>query len=299
METRAAYAVVGAFVLTLIAGLVVAALWLANAQFSQGKTRYDIYFASVSTGLVEGSPVRISGVQVGRVIGVVLEPNNPGRVRVTVEVVGDAPVRSDSVASIELTGITGGAAVEISPGTPNAPELQVQEGQRYAIIWSRDSEIQKVVANLPELLAKITDLSDRLASTVDEKNRAALAATLDNLSRVSAVAVARSAEIDHLIADSATDAKELQKTIANINAAVAHLDQVVIEAGGTVKDLDKVVKDNEKPLKEFTSNGLDELRQLIARAQGLVTAMTRAADSIERDPSLLLYGDRRQGYRPK
>jgi phospholipid/cholesterol/gamma-HCH transport system substrate-binding protein len=48
METRAAYAVVGAFVLTLIAGLVVAALWLANAQFSQGKTRYDIYFASVS-----------------------------------------------------------------------------------------------------------------------------------------------------------------------------------------------------------------------------------------------------------
>ena len=167
METRAAYAVVGGFVLALIAGLVVAALWLAHAQFAQGNTRYEIYFASVSTGLVEGSPVRISGVQVGRVVGVALDPQNGGRVRVTVEVGSDAPVRSDSVASIEITGITGNAAVEISPGSPAAPALQVSEGQRYPIIWSRDSEILKVVANLPELLARLTDLADRLAGAVD------------------------------------------------------------------------------------------------------------------------------------
>jgi len=70
METRAAYVAVGTFVLALSIGVVIAVLWLAHAQFNEAKTRYDIYFAYVGTGLGQGSPVRISGVTVGRVVRV-------------------------------------------------------------------------------------------------------------------------------------------------------------------------------------------------------------------------------------
>jgi phospholipid/cholesterol/gamma-HCH transport system substrate-binding protein len=178
METRAAYVAVGAFVLALIAGVVIAALWLAHGQLAQQTTRYEIYFASVASGLVEGSTVQISGVQVGRVVNVALDPRNPQRVRVTVEVRADAPIRSDSVASIEMQALTGSAWVEITPGSTTAPPIDIPEGQRYAVIWSRDSEIQKVVATIPELLAKLTDLTDRLASALDEKNRASIASTI-------------------------------------------------------------------------------------------------------------------------
>ncbi len=299
METRAAYVVVGAFVLALVAGLLVAVLWVAHGQLSQAQTRYDIYFASVVTGLVEGSPVQISGVQVGRVVAVALDPRNPQRVRVTVEVGANAPIRSDSVASIEMQALTGSASVEISPGSNAAPPIEVVADQRYPVVWSRDSEIQKVVATIPELLAKITDLSDRLAAVVDDKNRAALAATLDNLNRISAVAAARSGDLDQLFADGAADAKELHQAIAGMSGAIQRVDSVAAQAGDTFRDVDKLVKDNQAPLKDFTQNGLAELRQLLARTETLVTAMTRAADSIERDPSSLLYGDRRQGYRPQ
>src|SRR5215469_15041407 len=115
METRAGYVVVGTFVLALIAGLVVAVLWVARGQLAQQQTTYDIYFATVAAGLVEGSAVQISGVQVGRVAAVALDPRNPQRVRVTVEVRGDAPIRSDSVASIEMAALTGSAWIEITP----------------------------------------------------------------------------------------------------------------------------------------------------------------------------------------
>jgi phospholipid/cholesterol/gamma-HCH transport system substrate-binding protein len=84
-----------------------------------------------------------------------------------------------------------------------------------------------------------------------------------------------------------------------MNAAVQRVDGVATQAGDTFRDVDQLVKDNRAPLKDFTQNGLGELRQLLARTQTLVTAMTRAADSIERDPSSLLYGDRRQGYQPQ
>ncbi len=299
METRAAYVAVGTFVLALVISLVVAVLWLTHAQFNEEKTRYDIYFASVGTGLVQGSPVRISGVQVGRVMRVALDPQNPARVRVTVEVGAEAPIRSNSVASIEITSLTGGAAVEITPGSKIAPPIQNAEDGRYPVIWSRESDIQQVVASIPDLLAKITNLAERLSDTVDDKNRAALAATLDNLSRVSAVAAAHSNELNHLFVDGASDMKDLKQAIASINDAAARVNKVAAQAGDAVRDVQGLVQENRAPLRQFTENGLDELQQLLAQANTLVASMTRTMDSIERDPSRLIYGDRREGYRPQ
>ncbi len=299
METRAAYVVVGSFVLTVIAGLVIAVLWLAHAQFAEQRTRYDVYFASVVTGLVEGSPVRISGVQVGRVVGVTLDPQNPERVRVTVEVSSDAPIRSDSVASIEVQVVSGAAAVEISPGSREAPPIQIMDDQRYGVIWSRDSDIQQAVATIPDLLVKLTQLTDRLSNTVDDQNRASLATTLDNLSRLTSAVVARSDDVDHMLRDGAADAKDLHQVITSLNDTAKRLDDVSAQAGAAIHDFDGLVQENRAPLKAFTQNGLDELRQLVAQTHTLVTTMNRTVDSIERDPSRLIYGDRREGYRPQ
>lgn len=299
METRAAYVAVGTFVLALSIGVLIAVLWLAHAQFNEAKTRYDIYFAYVGTGLGQGSPVRISGVTVGRVIRVGLDSDNPGRVRVTVEVDADAPIRSDSVASIEITSLTGGAAVEITPGSKSAPPIQLAGSEPYPIIWSRESDIQQLVASFPQLLNKVTDLTVRLSDTLDDKNRAALAATLDNLSRVTAVAAAHSNDIDQLLVNGAADMKDLKQAITSLNQAAVRVDTLAANAGDAVRDFRGLVRDNRAPLKDFTQNGLDELRQLLTQTSTLVATMTRTMNSIERDPSLLLYGDRRQGYRPQ
>lgn len=299
METRAAYVAVGTFVLALSIGVLVAVLWLAHAQFNEEKTRYDIYFAYVGTGLVQGSPVRISGVTVGRVVRVGLDPDNPGRVRVTIEVNGDAPIRSDSVASIEITSLTGGAAVEVTPGSRGAPPIQITDNEPYPVIWSRESDIQQLVASIPDLLNKISDLTVRLSNTVDDKNRAALASTLENLSKVTAVAAARSDDIDHLIVDGAGDMKDLKQAIASLNDAALRVDKLAVNAGDAVRDFQSLVNENRAPLKRFTENGLDELQQLVTRTNALVDSMSRAVDALNRDPSRLLYGDRRQGYRPQ
>jgi phospholipid/cholesterol/gamma-HCH transport system substrate-binding protein len=306
METRAAYVTVGIFVVALLLGLAVAVLWFAHGQFSKQNTHYDVYFASVSTGLVDGAPVRVSGVQVGRVVGVALDPQNPARVRVTIEVVGDAPIRSDSVASIEVTGLTGGAAVEITPGSATAPEIEVRDDQRYPVIWSRESNLQRVVANVPQLLAKITELADNLTTLVDDKNRAAFAATLDNLSRVTGAAAAHSDDLEQLLANGAADSKELhrailslQDTMRTMQDTMHQFDSVAAQATNVMRDADALVKENREPLKEFSQTGLTELRQLVAQTQNLVTAMTRTVNSLDRDPARLLYGDRREGYHPQ
>ena len=75
------YPLVGLFVLVLGSALIAGMLWLASGGALQ-KT-YDLYLAiedeSVA-GLTLTSPVKYSGVDVGKVRDIRLDPGNPQRV---------------------------------------------------------------------------------------------------------------------------------------------------------------------------------------------------------------------------
>jgi phospholipid/cholesterol/gamma-HCH transport system substrate-binding protein len=139
METRAPYVVVGGFVVVLVAGLVVAVLWFAQVQYREQLSYYDIYFTGSVTGLTPGSTVRYNRIPVGRVGEIKLDPVDPNQVRVTVELQGGTAIKSDTVAALELQGLAGGAFVNLTGGTREAPPLSRQPGERYPVIASRPS----------------------------------------------------------------------------------------------------------------------------------------------------------------
>jgi hypothetical protein len=66
-----------------------------------------------------------------------------------------------------------------------------------------------------------------------------------------------------------------------------------------VRNLNGLVQDNRTSLKDFAQNGLQQYQQLAVDTRALVAELSRAVNSLERDPSSVLYGDRRQGYRPQ
>jgi phospholipid/cholesterol/gamma-HCH transport system substrate-binding protein len=299
METRASYIAVGAFVIALLAGAVIAGLWFARGQLSDHTTRYETFFASVGSGLTDGSPVRVSGVQLGHVVGIALDPDNPTRVRVTMDIAENAPIRSDSVASLEIQSLAGTTAIEITPGTKDAPPIEITDGRRYPVIWSRTSNLDQIVDAVPNLVAKLTDVTDALKHVVDDKNRQNLADTLDNLSQLTAVASAHREDIAHLLEDSAADAHELHQAIANLNDVTQKLNQTADQANKAVHDIDGMVQEDRGPLKDFTQNGLQQVQQLAIDARSLVAELSRTVGKLDSDPSSLLYGDRREGYHPQ
>jgi phospholipid/cholesterol/gamma-HCH transport system substrate-binding protein len=147
-------------------------------------------------------------------------------------------------------------------------------------------------------------------------NREALSATLQNLRRVTDAAANHSSEIDSASADGAQTLRGLRTTLDTANAILDGLKGLIAPQGGmqetlrSVNDtshrfadlaqrLDRLVADNEPQLHDFTRGGLSELQQLVQQSQQLVAQLGRIADSIERDPSRFIYGDRREGYRPK
>lgn len=334
METRANYVAVGAFVVLLLAAFFVAVLWLARVEFDRRLAVYDIYFGGSVTGLAVGASVRYSGVDIGRVTEIRLDPQNVERVRVTVEVDPDAVIKEDAVAALQYQGVTGIAFVEISGGSRDAPPLRAREGERTPVIASRPSQLEKVFASAPEVLERFIVLADRLAEFLDERNRQAIGQSLENVRAVTAAAAGRAADIDAVLGEGAAAARELRGTLAaarpvldelretlvagtqtleqvrrsaagfegidrNLAAALNELTTTTQKLGMAVGQIEAMVRENRGPIREFSQLGLNELYQLVAESRVLVSGLTRLSNEIERDPARFFFGDRREGYRPR
>ena len=316
METRAPYVLVGIFVVLLIAGLVIAVLWFAQVQFHEQVSYYDIYFEGNVTGLTVGSTVRDNGVPVGRVEEIRLDPKDPSRVRVTVELTGGVLIKTNTVAALELQGLAGGVYVNLSGSTRDAPDLEAKPGERYPVIASRRSGLEQVVISAPEVLARILDVADRLKTVLTEKNIDALSETLQNVRQVTAVAAGRSADIDSALKNGAATLQDLHASLESVNGILNGLSQLTAPQGGMqatlhsfdetshrvsdlAQHLDELVGAHGQQVGELTRRSLGDIDELAQQAQVLVQKLSRIADSVERDPSRFLYGDRREGYSPR
>ena len=289
METKANYVAVGAFVLACMIGLVITILWLAGAQYSQEYSYYQTYFKGPVTGLGKGTITRYNGIEVGRVTDLQFDPADPQSVIVTMQVQPNLNIRDDSQASIESQGLTGGTYVEISGGTTKSPMLVAKEGQRYPVIRAKQSTLQQLEQSAPEVVAKLNVAASRINDLLNDNNRRALAHVLENLDSTTSVIAKRSADIDATI-------QNANAATANLREASAQLKPTLDEANVTMKKYAKVADDADAFIK---GDGLAQLSDLIGDMRRLVSSLNKFSDQLNRDPTKLLFGDRRKGYQPK
>jgi phospholipid/cholesterol/gamma-HCH transport system substrate-binding protein len=316
METRANYVAVGAFVLALLAGVVIAVLWLASVEFSRQFAFYDVFFTGSVAGLTQGSSVQYNGIQVGRVREIRIDPQNVQQVRVTIEVDQGTVIKSDAVASLEVQGLTGVAFIEITGGSQNAPPVAAHAGERYPVIASQPSGLQRLAASAPEALARLIDVAERVAAVLDDKNRAAIGETLDNVRRLSAVAGARAGDLDSAMGDAAAAIREFRGAVAAAHQTLLDFDDLVGGKGDARETLraiaeasrrldqlsahvDAMVQEDRRPLHDFSERGLTELSQLLVDARTLVVSLNHIAEDLQRDPERFFFRNRQQGYQPR
>jgi phospholipid/cholesterol/gamma-HCH transport system substrate-binding protein len=314
METRAHYVAVGAFVLAVIFLAFVAVLWLGRAEFAQETKRYYIYFRGSVAGLSKGSQVQYNGIPVGRVIDIRVDPTNLEQIQVTVEIdTSIVNIKSDAQAFLEANILNGIATVQIRGGTREASDLVPRPGHKYAVITAGRSELEEVKASLPELVADLKAAAHRLNDLLDENNRRAVSDTLQNLRSITGALVEPSREVGEVV-------NNANKAVVELRSLFHNLEQSYVEKGGlkdqlsqTLGDADRLAKnltdasrqlqgliqENRPGIRDFTHNTLNQLGDLVTDLQRFVAGMTRFAAELERNPPKLLFGDRREGYRPQ
>jgi phospholipid/cholesterol/gamma-HCH transport system substrate-binding protein len=335
METRAHHLLIGIFVLLLVAGSLGFAAWLAKLRVDREFAYYRIYFEGSVTGLSRASDVRFNGVPVGSVAQIKVDPEDPKKVRVTIEVAADTPVRTDTYAQLEWQGLTGASFVQLLGGSSEAAMLLYKRGERPPNIPARKSTVQELVSAAPELVQRGLDIADRMLALLGDDNQAAVGSTLRNLDRFATTLGEKSVSLGRALDNVEQASTQMADAAAALNGLVARFDKVAGNADhmfgaarSTLGRADKVlerdlpgltselretakaftrmseelrglVSDNREAIGDFSSAGLLEFAKFVEEARSLVNTLSRVTNRIESDPAQFLFGDAQRGYKPR
>jgi phospholipid/cholesterol/gamma-HCH transport system substrate-binding protein len=306
MEREANYAAVGAFVLVIALVGALFVYWYSDSREHKSFRRYEIYFDGSVSGLERGAAVRYLGVGVGRVQQMHIDPRDPGRVQVIVDIDSSTPISDRTVAQLELQGVTGLLYIDLQQVRANQPLPPVVPGIEYPVIRSSRSRFDVFLARLPDVLASAGELVDRAARALSDKNIVAITNALNNLDKASA-------GLPQTLRDVNTLVNELRSATVDLAASAKGARQVVDQAGPEVvsalqrvhvvadnlanatDQIEKLIGDNRQDLRSFTRDGLPELQRLLREGRTAAEEIRELSGSLRENPSQLLYQPRQVG----
>jgi phospholipid/cholesterol/gamma-HCH transport system substrate-binding protein len=161
METDKHYFIEGLFVISFAVAAALFFVWVTSSGH-RDDVLYRIHFAESVSGLALGDPVKFRGVDVGTVKSMAIDPADPRLVQVDVNLHKDAPVKTDTKASLKLKGFTGVVVIELNGGSVDAKRLlaATPEGQ-IPEIPSEKSSLSTVLEQLPKVIEKFSAIEDQ------------------------------------------------------------------------------------------------------------------------------------------
>jgi phospholipid/cholesterol/gamma-HCH transport system substrate-binding protein len=252
-----------------------------------GTFRGRYYVATVvpdAGGMRRGDPVQMRGVPIGRVIQFQMVPEG---VRVRMELYNEYPVPADSRALVRSSGLLGGMAVDLIPGTsparadearplPGAIEGGIMEaaagvGTRADTVLERMTTLlsQQTIGAVGSSAQELQTLLGELNGLASQQ-RLELAALSSSL-RASAAGVER-----------ATTGGELERTVARIDALTLQLDQTTQTLDQASTSLATVLGRMERG--EGTLGKLSANDELYDNLNATVASLNDLVADIKREP---------------
>jgi phospholipid/cholesterol/gamma-HCH transport system substrate-binding protein len=174
MENRAYALLAGLFVLLLFIGVVMAAIWFSGDTVK--RVNYVLVSNIPVSGLHPKAPVRLRGVDVGKVENIEFDPTGPRVILITIAVDPTAPITKGTYARLGYLGITGLAVVQLDDDGSKADRLEP-----FGRIAVRPSVLDQAESSAQELLADVGDAAKRVNALLSDQNLAQFSRTLANL----------------------------------------------------------------------------------------------------------------------
>ena len=312
METRAHHVLIGLFTVVAVGCALLFALWLGKSSMDREYSYYDIGFSQAVSGLSSGSSVEYSGIKVGDVVQLWLEPDDPRKVRARIRVYGGTPIKTDTQARLALANITGSMVIQLHGGTPDAPRL---EGERDdpPLIIADPSSLSALLENGEDLMSNINNLLLSANQIFSEENTTRLSRTLEHLEQATSVLSDQRGDLaqtlqqfNQLSQQANTVMGELSSLARNANGLLDEQGRSVLDSAAhsmkaldrTTARLDTLLEDNQGALNNGMQ-GFNELGPAINELRTTLGALRRVTQRLEDNPSGFLLGrDKLQEFNP-
>lgn len=168
MEPDKHYFIEGLFVIVLSVAAAFFAVWLSRTG-NDDDVLYRIHFDESVSGLALGEPVKFVGVDVGTVKSMSIDTVDTHWVQVDVKLRKDAPVKTDTKATLKTKGITGVSFIELSGGSAGAQMLvAATPAGQVPEIPAEKSTLATVMEQLPKVIAKFSAIEDKAKKVVSD-----------------------------------------------------------------------------------------------------------------------------------
>lgn len=303
MEPKAHHVVIGLFTLIAVVAALLFALWLGKSSTDREWAYYEIVFDHAVSGLTKGNPVLYTGISVGDVLDLQLDPDNPSHVRVLVRVEQNVPVRENTHAGLVLANITGSMSVQFSGGSKDSPILK---GTREdpALITAEPSAFKSLLTNGDALLTKAETLLTNANNVLSERNTENLTVILSNAreasdsllgSRDQIVALLQ--RMDEASQRAAEAANKVSKVSDNASALLQNEGKSVLTSMSgamqmvqkTASRMDQLTRDNQGAI-DSGLQGMGELAPALRELRSTLRNLNQFTRRLEEDPTGTIWG---------
>ena len=299
MESRAYALITGLFVLGIAGCIVLWAHWLAKTPIA--RTAYRVVATGPVSGLNPEAQVRYRGMGVGRVSAIGLDPKDPRRILINIEVDDNIPLTRGTYAQLGMEGITGIAYVHMLDDYKDM-QLAVKAADGVAELPLRPAFFDTISDSAEGAVKDARELMASLNGMLTPDNRKRIATTLASLERISANLETASARLPQTIGRAEAWLSEDNRKLATgslerINETVKALPELTRETQQLVKDARELVGQVGKLSGEAGSTAGAVRDDTLPRVNALAETVERSAQRVgrlalqlDRDPQSAIFG---------
>lgn len=311
METRAHHVLIGLFTVLAVTAALLFALWLGKSSVDQEFRVYDVVFKEAVTGLSIGSAVQYSGIKVGEVSTLGLDPRDPRIVRARIRVASTTPIKQDTHARLAITGVTGNAIIQLNGGTPSSPALATDNDKPTEILAS-PSPLSSLLANGEDVLTSINKLLSNANRLFSDDNIRHIGNTLTQLDQTTAVFAEQRDSIRQTLAQLNEASRQANIALKQGAVLAQTANQLVDEQGRSIfqraeqtvaalerssQSLEKLLRDNQGALGSGLQ-GLGEIGPAIAELRATLASLRQSGRKLAENPGALLEREQNQEFEP-
>ena len=301
MENRAYALAAGLFTLLLVSALIAAAMWIRGESIAQDA--YVLHTRGNVSGLNVQAPVRLRGVEVGKVQAIRFDTDDPRVILVDISIASGTPVTRSVYGQLAAQGVTGLSYVQLSDDG-SSPHLRNPSDPAQTRIELRPSFFERVSETGEQLVVRIAAVTQQLEQWLSDDNRRT---TMQALAALDAAArqVGSLAESAQPAAKSMPQlAKQAGETLKRADAMMVELRELAVLLGKRSEAIERVAASAERigvAVQEASAAGIGLStaagRETIPRLNTLLDEIARSSRSLERlledlsaNPSSLVFG---------
>ena len=299
MESRAYALVTGLFVLGIAGCIVLWAQWLAKVPIA--RSPYRVVSTVPVSGLNPEAQVRYRGMGVGRVNAIGLDPKDPRRILISIDVDNNIPVTRGTYAQLGMEGITGIAYVHLLD-TYRDMEPAAKSADGTAELPLKPSFFDALSDDAEGAMRDARELMANVNALLNPDNRKRIGTTLASLERIAANLEAVSARMPGVVARTESWLSEENRRLAagsleRINETMKSMPELARETQQLVRDARELVGQVGKLSAEARGAAGAVSGDTLPRVNALAESVDRGAQRVgrlalqlDRDPRSAIFG---------